>query len=62
MPMEKGESIIRKTLRIEKSIEKNTRHAIYHHNVDDFHAYVRMLIRRDLKSLVKKGIIEDGDF
>jgi len=52
------EETTRITLRIETSLQKDCRHAIYHHNEDDFHSYIRMLIRRDIKKLKVKGIIQ----
>jgi len=58
MPMQQGEDdIVRKTLRIELKMIQKSRAAIDHHDLDDFHAYVRMLIRRDIKKLTRDGII-----
>lgn len=48
---------IRKTLRIEESLLKECEKAIETYELDDFHAYIRALIRRDIKELKEEGYI-----
>jgi hypothetical protein len=53
----KQEETTRKTLRIEQSLEDESHAAINYYNLDDFHAYIRMLMRRDIKELKDEDLI-----
>ncbi len=57
MSFDEKPETVRLTLRIEKSIIEACRDITYYHDLDDVHALIRYLIRRERKTLEEEGKI-----
>jgi len=56
--LEDSKPFFNTSLRLEEELKYTSKGAIKHHNLDSFHAYIRLLIRRDVKDLKARGLIE----